>query len=154
MSDFKSSLDCVKFSRVAFSALVDKYSNEQLNKIPEGFKNNMLWNFAHSIVSLDYFCYFCTGNPSEIPLELSKKYVRGTKPEGPADDEEIQFWKDLAKSSLEKLEKDLKAGIFVNYKPIPLGYGHSVNNFEDALNFSAFHEGTHFGYALAMKRYL
>lgn len=37
-----------KTSRKALSHLLDIIPLEQLNKIPEGFNNNIIWNIAHS----------------------------------------------------------------------------------------------------------
>jgi hypothetical protein len=38
-------------SRKKYLELIENYSLEQLNKIPQGFSNNLVWNLGHIIVS-------------------------------------------------------------------------------------------------------
>jgi len=35
----------------------DNYTLEQLNKIPEGFSNNLIWNIGHIIVTQQVLIY-------------------------------------------------------------------------------------------------
>jgi hypothetical protein len=35
----------------------DNYSLEQLNKVPPGFSNNLIWNIGHSIVAQQMLVY-------------------------------------------------------------------------------------------------
>lgn len=48
-------------SRTAFIKLVDSLTIEQLNKIPDGYNNNIIWNFGHIVVSTQTLCYVRTG---------------------------------------------------------------------------------------------
>jgi hypothetical protein len=48
-------------SRQKFIELLDGLSIEQLNKIPTGFNNNIIWNFAHIVVSTQTLVYVRTG---------------------------------------------------------------------------------------------
>ena len=41
---------CLK-NRKLLEAFLDNFTLEQLNKIPEGFNNNIIWNIAHTIVT-------------------------------------------------------------------------------------------------------
>jgi len=38
-------------SRGLYQSFLDNYSIEQLNTIPEGMSNNLIWNIGHTIVS-------------------------------------------------------------------------------------------------------
>ena len=38
-------------NRKHYLKLIENYSLEQLNKIPEGFSNNLAWNLGHIIVA-------------------------------------------------------------------------------------------------------
>ena len=40
-----------KTSRNLVIEYFDKYSLEQLNRIPDGFSNNLIWNIGHIIVT-------------------------------------------------------------------------------------------------------
>jgi len=37
--------------------MITPFSLEQLNKIPEGFNNNLIWNIAHCVVTQQLLCY-------------------------------------------------------------------------------------------------
>lgn len=142
------------FVRRAFLGTISKLSVEQLNKIPDGFSNNLIWNFAHCIVSTQYMCYSPTGNPHGISKEMMDKYKRGSKPESDASENEINYWKELAISSIQQLETDSNAGLLSTYHAWSIGEHYSIASIEDALSFCYFHEGSHYGYALAMKKVL
>ena len=44
-------------SRKMYLKIVENYSLEHLNKIPEGFSNNLAWNLGHIIVSQQGLVY-------------------------------------------------------------------------------------------------
>ncbi len=152
MSDFNQSIAMLKFARQAFLNLMDNYSIEQLNKIPQEYNNNLIWNFAHGIVSTDYMCYSPTGQGLNISKEQLDAYKRGTKPEGFVSGDEINFWKKYAISSLEQMTSDYEAGLFNSFHAFDLTPTYKIASVHDSLKFCEFHEGSHFGYALAMKR--
>ena len=56
--------DIIHAGRVKFAELVDRLSIEELNEIPEGFNNNIAWNFGHVIISQQMLCYVRAGIPS------------------------------------------------------------------------------------------
>ncbi len=154
MNNFEKSINAFKFSRKAFMSIINSCSLEELNKIPEGYNNNIIWNFAHSLVTAEHFCYRLSGNKCDIPSELAHKYVRGTKPESPIDEKELAFWKELGNSSITQLEEDYEKGLFDNYNSFDFTPNTRIEDIIDALYFCVFHEGTHFGYAMALKRSL
>ena len=41
--------------------IISSLSNEQLNKIPVPFKNNIAWNIAHLVVTQQLLCYKLSG---------------------------------------------------------------------------------------------
>lgn len=149
-------LKSLTFARHALLSIINQFSVEDLNKIPEGYNNNLIWNFAHCIVSTQFMCYGSTGNPVGISKELTEKYKRGSKPdsEAPATEEEINYWKELALSSVKQIEADANSGILSTYHSWSIGKHYSVDSLEDALEFCHFHEGSHYGYMLALKRFL
>lgn len=69
-----------KTSRNLFLEYFDKYSLEQLNKIPEGFSNNLIWNIGHIIVAQQALIYKLSNIQEYIPEELFELYKPGTKP--------------------------------------------------------------------------
>lgn len=142
----------LRFIRKAFVNTINVLSDEQLNTIPEGFKNNIIWNLAHSICSTQSMCYGPSGNDIGIAKDLLAKYKNGTQPEASVSSEEINYWKELAKSSIAKMEDDLSNDVFNNYHAWDLSKNNRVESVQDALSFSYFHEGIHLGYVMAMKK--
>ena len=52
---------------------------EELNKIPEGFNNNIIWNFGHVIVSQQIICYKLSNQPLKVSDEYVNKICKGHK---------------------------------------------------------------------------
>ena len=44
-------------TRKHFVSLIENFSTEQLNKIPEGFSNNIIWNIVHCMVTQQGLIY-------------------------------------------------------------------------------------------------
>jgi hypothetical protein len=73
---------------------LENYTLEQLNKVPEGFNNNLIWNIAHIIVVVQQMLvYNLSGLPMMASPEMVEKYKRGTKPEADVTQEEVdKIW--------------------------------------------------------------
>lgn len=139
-------------TRSNFLALVEGLSLEQLNKNPQGFSNNIAWNFGHIIVTQQLLCYTVPGFEAKMPQELIDKYRKGTKPDGDIDADELEQLMQFSVSLFEILGKDYNAGFFTSYKTYMSSYGVELTSIEDAIKFLTVHEGLHFGYAMALKK--
>jgi len=69
--------------------LLEKHSLEDLNKIPEGFNNNIIWNFGHLVVTTQLLAYKLSGLPMHVSDAMVDKYKKDTKPEGPVSQAEV-----------------------------------------------------------------
>lgn len=126
----------------------------QLNHIPSGFNNNIIWNLGNMLSAEQTMCYVRAGLPPTIDNNFLSPYLPGTKPERPIDQSEIERIKALLITSLDKLESDLANQIFVNYTPslmIPKVYGFEVNNIDEAIDYLLYHDGYHSGCILSLK---
>lgn len=145
-----------KNTRIIFKRYLDELTVEQLNTIPEGFNNNIFWNIVHATVTPFILAYKLSG--VEIPAStvlLVDTYRKGTKPERDVTEAEIEEMKAFLFTSLELLKKDYYAGTFSNFTPYTVSTNNStLNTIEDALTFSNYHEGLHFGYIQAQVRAL
>lgn len=139
-------------TRNNFIQLIDSLSIEQLNKIPEGYSNNIIWNFAHIIVTQQLLCYKLAGKDMYIKDEIVEKFRKGTKPSGIASEEEISNYKKLALELVEKTKNDLATENKSNYTAYTTSFNVTLNNIEEAIKFNNIHEGLHLGYAMAMKK--
>jgi hypothetical protein len=133
-------------------ALLEPYSLEQLNRISTGFKNNLIWNFGHVIVSHQILCYKFSGLPAAIPESIIDQFKKGTIPAKPVSEKELEELKAIAVETVEIFQRDYKMGIFKKYQGYQSHYGVRINSIEDAIVFNNTHEGLHLGYVMAMRK--
>lgn len=147
-------MQLLKTTRTNFLNLLNEFSLEQINQIPQGFSNNLIWNFGHLVVTQQLLCYKLSGNEMYISDEIINKYRKGTKPESAATKEEVEELKKLAFELIEKFEKDYSENkaMFEAYTEYPTSYNYVLRNIEDAIDFNTTHEGVHYGYALALRK--
>ena len=143
--------DICQKNRQLLHNLMERLTPEQLNKIPDGYNNNILWNIGHSIATQQLLVYGLSGEDIQIPKHIIDLYKKGTKPEKPASLEEIEEIKQLLFSTINQLEKDYSEGVFKTFKTYTLSTsGGTLHKVEDAIAFNNFHEGLHLGYAMAL----
>lgn len=139
-------------TRRNFIELINSLSVAQLNEVPAGLNNNIIWNFGHIVVTQQILCYLLAGAPLKMDQSLIEKYRKGAKPEDFVDQAEIDTLTSLAISLLDELEIDLETDLFSNYKTYPTSYGFELTNIDDAVDFFAVHESMHYGVALTIKK--
>lgn len=141
-------------ARRNFTNLIDSLSVEQLNEIPKGFNNNVIWNYGHIISATESLCYALSGNTPNLDESLRKGFAKGTKPEKYYSSTEISELKKLSVDLLKKLEMDYNSGLFKTFSPYPTSFGLELKSIEEALQFLPVHEGLHYGYAMAQRKVL
>jgi hypothetical protein len=142
----------LKKLRFAVLKTVEQLTTEQLNKVPDGFNNNIIWNIAHLIASQQNLCYVKAGQETLVPEPFIQAYKPGTKPEQQVSATDIEFIKSQLLNTAEQLETDLKAHKFDNYTPWVNSMGLELNNINDIISYLPLHESMHLGYILALKR--
>src|SRR6202012_1683816 len=80
---------------------------EQLNKIPEGFNNNIIWNLGHLIAAQQGICYKRANLTPHITDEFWEKFRSGSKPNGYVATDEIAKIKTQFLHTMDELEADL-----------------------------------------------
>lgn len=133
---------------------VEDLTVEQLNHIPEGFNNNIIWNLAHLIATQQRLCYVRSNLQPVVQDKYISPFAPGTKPDGFIDPTEIETIKSLLISTLDELETDYKKSFFTTYDGFTTRYGVELINIDDAINFLPFHEGLHAGAIVALKKVL
>jgi len=141
-------------SREILLQYLENYTPEQLNKVPAGFNNNLIWNIIHIIVVQQMLVYHLSGLPMMISQDWVDRYKRGTKPEADVTIEEIELVKKMLFETIAKTEKDYAEGIFKNYQSFTTMTGFQINAVEDAINFNNYHEGVHTGAMMAIRKLL
>jgi hypothetical protein len=126
---------------------------EQLNTIPKGYNNNILWNIGHIIVTEQLLVYKLSGLPMLVNEDLIGKYMKGTKPEIDATQDDINILKDLLFTTIKRTSEDYSNGQFTSFQEYILSTtGNVLTKVENAISFNLFHEGIHFGYIMAMAK--
>src|SRR5437868_2137520 len=99
-------IDSVKTLRKNLLALTAGLSMDDLNQIPAGFNNNIIWNVAHVIAAQQGVCYLRGGEPLFIEQKFFDEFKPGTKPDRYINEEEFEGIKNLLSSTIERFETD------------------------------------------------
>jgi hypothetical protein len=150
----QQTFDITRTSRNLAAQFLENYTLEQLNKIPEGFSNNLIWNIGHSIVVQQMLVYNLSGLPMVISEEMVEKYKRGTKPEHFVSQSEVDEMKLLLFETLNHTEADYNNKIFKNYQEFTSMTGYTMKTTEDALRFNYFHEALHLGIMMSIRKFI
>ncbi|KIC02449.1 hypothetical protein OA88_08430 [Flavobacterium sp. JRM] len=146
--------EATRVSRNLILQFLDNYSLEQLNKVPEGFNNNIIWNVAHIVVTQQLLVYKLSGLPMMVSDELVAKYRKDTKPEGDVSEAELQEIKSLLFETIKKTEADYNANAFKTYNELTTSLGFIFKNIEDALSFNNYHEALHVGIMMSIRKFI
>lgn len=144
--------DILEKNRKLMVSFLENYSVEQLNQVPNGFNNNIIWNIAHLIATQQLLTYKLSGIPMRVNETFVETYKKGTKTEAYVSAEEIAKIKELLFSSVEQTKEDYANGVFKAYNAYTTSTGSTLTSFEDAMAFNNYHEGIHLGYILAMRK--
>ncbi len=139
-------------SRTMVSKILENHTLAQLNTIPEGFSNNLIWNIAHIIVTQQLLVYKLSDLPMMVSEALVEKYKKGTQPEQEANQAEVDEIKSLLFATIKKTKEDYDNGIFKKYNEYPTSTGFVLRSVDDALAFSNFHEGIHIGILMSLRK--
>ena len=143
-----------KTSRKIYLNFFDNYSLDQLNKIPNGFNNNLIWNIGHVIVAQQSLIYKCSNLPMYISEDLLNQYRPGTRPSGTTSQSEANELKELLISLISKTEADFQKNIFTTYIERTVVTGFHLASIKDAFEFNNYHEGLHLGYMMSIKKFV
>lgn len=143
-----------KTSRNVLLQFLENHSLVQLNKIPEGFANNLIWNIGHIVTVQQMLVYKLSGLSMMISDEMVDTYKKGTKPEREITQEEVDEIKKLLFSTLEQTKEDFANDIFDNYMEFTTGVGFTVRNAKSAVEFNNYHEALHTGIMMQIKKFI
>ncbi len=141
-------------NRTLLESFIEKHTLEELNKVPEGFNNNIIWNIAHTIVTQQLLVYNLSGLPMVVSDEMVATYRKGTKAENNVSQAEVDTIKGVLFSTIEKTKEDYENKIFQSYNQYTVTTKSTLSNVEEAIEFNNFHEGIHLGYILALRKSL
>ena len=141
-------------SRNTIAIFLENHTLEQLNTIPEGFSNNLIWNIGHIIVVQQMLVYNLSGLPMMVSEDMVSKYKRGTKPEHSVTQEEVDEFKKLLWSTLEQTKKDFANNIFKNFTEFTTMSGYTMKSAKEAMEFNNYHEAIHTGIMMQIRKFI
>jgi len=141
-------------SRKQYLKFFDGYTLEQLNRIPEGFSNNLIWNIGHIIVAQQGLVYRLSGLPTYITDEMTDTYKNGSKPTGMTTQTEVDELKVLLMTLLEKTKDDFVKEKFNNYNEFTTSTGFHLASTKEALEFNNYHEALHLGFMMNIRKFV
>jgi hypothetical protein len=145
-------IEIIRKTRFSLLENLKDLTAEQLNKIPEGFNNNIIWNLGHMIAAQQGVCYIRAGLTSHMTEDFINTFKSGTKPVRAFSEAEIENIKSLLFSTIDQLEEDYNNKIFGGYTSWTTRYSVEMNSIDDAITFLPFHEGLHAGCSTALKK--
>lgn len=134
--------------------IIEPLNNEQLNKIPDGFKNNIVWNVTHLLVTQQLLCYKLSGLDCLISAELIENFQKGSAPNYTVSEAEFAEIKKQFLQFPVQLNEDYEKGIFKNYNEYTTSVKVIIASIEDAIDFNLYHEGIHLGVVLQLVKFV
>ncbi|MES1217318.1 MAG: DinB family protein [Bacteroidota bacterium] len=145
-------IEKIRKTRKFLLAGIGDLTIEQLNKVPAGFNNNIIWNTGHLVAAQQGLCYTRASLSTVVDENFMLSYKSGSKPERFIDAHEFEIIKQYLFSTLDQLESHLDKKIFGGYTPWTTRYGVEIKSIDNAVDFLSFHEGLHLGTINSLKR--
>ncbi|MDB4752163.1 DinB family protein [Winogradskyella sp.] len=139
-------------TRKFLNSFIENLSLLELNKVPDGFNNNIIWNIAHVIVTQQLLVYNLSGLPTIVSKEMIDSFRKGTRPLRDLNQAEVDAISNLLFSTIEKTKDDYDSKLFQTYNQYTVTTKNTISNVEEAIEFNNFHEGIHLGYILALRK--
>ncbi len=141
-------------SRKILGQILKEYSLVQLNTIPIGYSNNLIWNIAHVIVVQQMLVYKLSGLEMMISDEMVHKYKKGSKPENDVTQSEVDEIYSLLFKTIDKTKRDFDNHVFQNYQEYTTMLGNTLKSAKDAIAFNYYHEALHTGIIMSIRKFI
>lgn len=125
--------------------VLDHTPEEFADRIPEGYRNSIRWNFGHIVYVQERLAYEVNGQQGHLPDIYARLFAAGTSPadwnETPPTLAEI---KEQMLLQLDRIKQSHQSGL---ENPLPQAFTNKVGITFDTVGgcllFSFFHEGLH-----------
>lgn len=152
--DIQPQLDLLLTTRRNALKVTAGLDEDQLNIIPSGFNNNIIWNLGHMLVTQQLLIYSLTYNEVFIDPALVPLYRKGSYPSQTKSRDEIKYIKHQLEFSVSRIKQDYLAGRLDTYKTYTTSYNVTLTSVEEAIHFNNLHEAMHLGYIMCIKKFL
>ncbi|MNC57061.1 DinB superfamily protein [compost metagenome] len=136
----------LEFARSQTLKALDGITESDANRIPDKFRNHILWNAGHIYLVQERFAFVLHGLDAQLPESFMTLFAPGTTPLNwtetpPALTEVI----DMLQKQPQRIQSALMNSI---WDKIPTPYttstGITLDTIGSFLNFTFYHEGMHF----------
>jgi hypothetical protein len=145
--------DILERNRVNIYGILKRFTPDQLNRVPEGFSNNLIWNAGHVLVTQQLLVHSLSGSEVLVSEDWIRRFRKGSRPEKDISREEIyqlmEALLEVPKKSRKMAEEGRMSDAFKDYET---SFGITLHNLEEAIHFNNIHEGMHFGSILALRK--
>jgi hypothetical protein len=132
--------------------LIEDLSVEQLNTIPVGFNNNIVWQLGHVLATQQLLTYGLSDNDVLVTENIIEEFRKGTTPDAPYLEDDIEEIKSIFLEVIDRTQDDFEEKFFESFNAYETSYGVSLGSIEEALVFNNVHEGLHLGIIMSMKK--
>ncbi len=148
----KEIINSIKKVRKAYVGLMTPMSIDDLNEIPTGFNNNIIWNYAHVIVTQQLLTYGLSDNKLFVDMDMVKEFKKGTKPSRYYTAADLESYQKIDAEAIAQFELDYDNNMFKEYTTYKTSIDIELRSIESAMRFNVIHESLHFGSLLALRR--
>lgn len=143
--------DILHQTRKNILAVIDQMSLAQLNEIPPGLNNNILWNLGHVVVTQQALNYRLSNLPMKVNNDQVDLFKKGSVAKSYSQ-EVLDLLKSQIMPLVEETRIDFEAGRFQEFQTYPTSYGITLESIQDSFEFNNAHEALHLGYIMALRR--
>ncbi len=142
-----------RITRERILGAIEGLSVEQMIAVPEGFGNNVLWNFGHILITQHLLCFKLADKEPSIPNELIESYRKGSNAAAITEPQkDLDYFKANVNKLIDLTEEAYEDGQLAGFNEYTTSYGVTLNSVEEAISFNNLHEALHLGYIMAMKK--
>lgn len=145
--------DYNRITRERLIGAIQELSIEQMVQVPEGYNNNVLWNFGHILITQHLLCFKLGGKETIIPNELIDRYRKGSSALNIINPEEdLQYFKSNLFKLVDITQEAYEEQQLSGFSQYTTSYGVTLNSIEEAIAFNNMHEALHLGYIMAQRK--
>ncbi|GGA70982.1 DinB family protein [Ornithinibacillus halotolerans] len=131
--------------------LVNDITEEEAEKIPVGFNNNIRWNLGHIFLDQYLWVEALTNESSNVTRTFNEWFGFGTSPKNFAPETPSYFeLKDLLLIQPTQLREKYGSRLEEEFEPLEMG----MYTIEQVLARTIYHEGLHAAAILYLKRFI